>query len=133
MLHMVRTLAQFSIALEEMNENGENTGDERGGGGGEEVVDRDAVDQLKNNNRTGNFSGNLNGNGLCAGSPNGEVDAVFSLICSCVVCICVFPVLHLYFISRTYLSIKNFLHVAGFFFLYCSDSYFLQFFLEFLL
>ncbi|KAJ4935526.1 hypothetical protein JOQ06_017058, partial [Pogonophryne albipinna] len=68
---MVRTLAQFSIALEEMNENGENTGDERGGGG-EEVVDRDAVDQLKNNNRTGNFSGNLNGNGLCAGSPNGE-------------------------------------------------------------
>ncbi|KAI9526312.1 Rho guanine nucleotide exchange factor (GEF) 17 [Dissostichus eleginoides] len=75
MLHMVRTLAQFSIALEEMNENGENTGDERGGGGGggaEEVVDRDAVDQLKNNNRTGNFSGNLNGNGLCAGSSNGE-------------------------------------------------------------
>ncbi|GLD73633.1 rho guanine nucleotide exchange factor 17 isoform X2 [Lates japonicus] len=31
MLQMVRTLAQFSIALEEMNENGENTGDEGGG------------------------------------------------------------------------------------------------------
>lgn len=79
MLQMVRTLAQFSIALEEMNENGENTGDEGGGGerdggGREEVVDRDAVDQFRNNNRNGNSSGNLNGNGLCAGSPNGEVD-----------------------------------------------------------
>lgn len=63
MLQMVRTLAQFSIALEEMNEHGENTGDE-GGGGGE-----DAVDQFRNNNRNGNSSGNLNGNG-----PNGEVD-----------------------------------------------------------
>ncbi|XP_019116530.2 rho guanine nucleotide exchange factor 17 isoform X2 [Larimichthys crocea] len=77
MLQMVRTLAQFSIALEEMNENGENTGDEGGGGerdggGREEVVDRDAVDQFRNNNRNGNSSGNLNGNGLCAGSPNGE-------------------------------------------------------------
>ena len=82
MLQMVRTLAQFSIALEEMNESGENTGDEGGGGGerdgggggGEEVVDRDAVDQFRNNN--GHSGGNLNGNGLCAGSPqsNGEVD-----------------------------------------------------------
>lgn len=75
MLQMVRTLAQFSIALEEMNESGENTGDEGGGGGdgggGEEVVDRDAVDQFRNNNGS---SGNLNGNGLCAGSPNGEVE-----------------------------------------------------------
>ncbi|KAA8594207.1 hypothetical protein FQN60_005041 [Etheostoma spectabile] len=69
MLQMVRTLAQFSIALEEMNENGENTGDE--GGGGEVVVDRDAVDQFRNN-KNGNISRNLNGNGLCAGSPNGE-------------------------------------------------------------
>lgn len=79
MLQMVRTLAQFSIALEEMNENEENTGDEGGGGerdggGGEEVVDRDAVDQFRNNNGNGTSSGNFNGNGLCAGSPNGEVD-----------------------------------------------------------
>ncbi|TNN26923.1 hypothetical protein EYF80_062934 [Liparis tanakae] len=66
MLQMVRTLAQFGIALEEMNENGENTGDEGGGGGGE---DREAVDRLRNNNR----NGNLNGNGLCAGNPNGEL------------------------------------------------------------
>lgn len=85
MLQMVRTLAQFSIALEEMNESGETTGDEGGGGGGErdgggggggeEVVDRDAVDQFRNNGN-GHSSGNLNGNGLCAGSPqsNGEVD-----------------------------------------------------------
>lgn len=81
MLQMVRTLAQFSIALEEMNENGENTGDEGGGGGGErdggggggeEVVD--AVDQFRNNNGNGNSGGNLNGNGLCVGSPHGEVD-----------------------------------------------------------
>ncbi|KAF7662145.1 hypothetical protein LDENG_00243830 [Lucifuga dentata] len=79
MLQMVRTLAQFSIALEEMNENGENTGDEGGGreregGGGEEVMDRDAVDKFRNNNGNGNSSGNLNQNGLCAGSSqsNGE-------------------------------------------------------------
>ena len=84
MLQMVRTLAQFSIALEEMNENGENTGDEGGGGGGErdggggeEVVDRHGVDQFRNNNRNGNSGGNLNGNGHCAGSPNGEVDLFF--------------------------------------------------------
>lgn len=79
MLQMVRTLAQFSIALEEMNEIGENTGDEGGGGGGgggggrdgdgEEAVARDAVDQFRNNNR--NIGGNLNG--LPAGSPIGEV------------------------------------------------------------
>lgn len=74
MLQMVRTLAQFSIALEEMNESGENTGDEGGGGGGgEEVVDRDTVDQFRNNNSNRNSSGNLNGNGL-AGTPNGEVN-----------------------------------------------------------
>lgn len=74
MLQMVRTLAQFSIALEEMNENGENTGDEGGGerDGGEEAGDRDAVDQFRNNSRNSNSSGNLNGNGLSAGSPNGE-------------------------------------------------------------
>uniref|UniRef100_A0A1A8QCD8 Rho guanine nucleotide exchange factor 17 n=1 Tax=Nothobranchius rachovii TaxID=451742 RepID=A0A1A8QCD8_9TELE len=66
---MVRTLAQFSIALEEMNESGENTGDE---GGGEEMVDRDARDQFRNNNSVRNSSGTLNGNGLCTGSPSGE-------------------------------------------------------------
>lgn len=83
MLQMVRTLAQFSIALEEMNEHGENTGDEGGGGtggggggggGGEDAADRDTLDQLRNNNnRKGNLSGNVSRNGLCAGSPNGEV------------------------------------------------------------
>lgn len=95
MLQMVRTLAQFSIALEEMNENGENTGDEGGGGGcgggggggrdrvGEEVLDRDAVAQFRNNNGNGNASKNLNGNGLCAGSPNGEVVFVIWDVCAC--------------------------------------------------
>ncbi|MEQ2294178.1 Rho guanine nucleotide exchange factor (GEF) 17 [Ameca splendens] len=70
MLQMVRTLAQFSIALEEMNESGENTGDEGGGGGGggEEMVDRDAADQFRNNSS----SGSLNGNGLCSWSTGGE-------------------------------------------------------------
>lgn len=99
MLQMVRTLAQFSIALEEMNEHGEKEGDEGGGGGerdggGGDVVDRDAVDQFRSNNRNGNSSGNLNGNGLCAGNPNGEVDLCFLVfgvkICVCVfVCVCV--------------------------------------------
>ncbi|XP_016139889.1 rho guanine nucleotide exchange factor 17 [Sinocyclocheilus grahami] len=38
MLQMVRTLAQFTIALEEMQESGESTSDDGGGGGvGEEV------------------------------------------------------------------------------------------------
>lgn len=84
MLQMVRTLAQFSIALEEMNENGENTGDEGGGerDGGEEAGYRDAVDQFRNNNGNSNSSGNLNGNGLSAGSPNGEVDQWFLFVCS---------------------------------------------------
>jgi len=95
MLQMVRTLAQFSIALEEMNESGENTGDEGGGGGGdcggggEEVVDKDAVDQYRNNNSNGNSGGNLNGNGLCAGSPNGEVDHFLSICCHPLKCVCV--------------------------------------------
>lgn len=74
MLQMVRTLAQFSITLEEMNEHGENTGDEGGGGGGEDAVDRDAVGQFRSSSRNGNSGGNLNGNGLCAGNPNGEVE-----------------------------------------------------------
>lgn len=80
MLQMVRTLAQFSIALEEMNERGENTGDEGGGGGGEggggeEMVDRDAADLFRNgSSSTGSSSGTLNGNGLCSWSPGGEVN-----------------------------------------------------------
>lgn len=87
MLQMVRTLAQFSIALEEMNENGGNTGDEVGGGGEKDgraaqVVGRDAVDQLKTNGN-GNSSQNLNGNGLSAGSPNVEVDSSLVLFCFC--------------------------------------------------
>lgn len=78
MLQMVRTLAQFSIALEEMNEHGGSAGDDGGGGGekdggrAEDVADRCAADQFRNNNRNGNPGGNLNGNS--AGSPNGEVD-----------------------------------------------------------
>lgn len=69
MLQMVRTLAHFSISLEEMNEHGENAGDEAGekDGGGEDPVD------LFRNKRDGNTRVNLDGNGLCAGSPNGEV------------------------------------------------------------
>lgn len=80
MLQMVRTLAQFSIALEEMNENVENTGDEVGGGERdagevEESADRDSNQSRNNSDGNGNCGGNLNGNGVCAGSPlfNGEV------------------------------------------------------------
>ncbi|KTG47827.1 hypothetical protein cypCar_00007908 [Cyprinus carpio] len=43
MLQMVRTLAQFTIALEEMQESGESTGDDGGGGVGEEVDRTGAV------------------------------------------------------------------------------------------
>ncbi|KAJ3590039.1 hypothetical protein NHX12_007996 [Muraenolepis orangiensis] len=94
---MVRTLAHFSIALEEMNENGENTEDDGGGGGGvgdrdgggggggggrrgaggggrtsrEESIDRDAEDRLRNNGN-GNSAGNLNG--PCGGSPQPHVE-----------------------------------------------------------
>lgn len=75
---MVRTLAHFSISLEEMNEQGENAGDEGGekDGGGE-----DPVDPFRNK-RNGNTGGSLDGNGLCAGSPNGEVEPVFSCLCN---------------------------------------------------
>lgn len=102
MLQMVRTLAHFSIALEEMNEHGENTGDEGGGGtggggGGEDAADRDALDQLRNNNnRNGSLSGNVNRNGLCAGSPNGEV-AWCCLVLGVEVCVskpCIAPPPH---------------------------------------
>lgn len=34
MLQMVRTLAQFTIALDEMQENGDSPGDDGGGSGG---------------------------------------------------------------------------------------------------
>lgn len=34
MLQMVRTLAQFTIALDEMQENGDSPGDDGGGNGG---------------------------------------------------------------------------------------------------
>lgn len=84
MLQMVRTLAQFSVTLEEMNEHGENAGDEGGGGDRDGGGGEDVVDQFRNNNRNGNTSGNLNGNGLCAGSPSGEVEPVFSYPCCCV-------------------------------------------------
>ncbi|KAK7883267.1 hypothetical protein WMY93_029441 [Mugilogobius chulae] len=64
---MVRTLAQFSIALEEMNENVENTGDEVGGDASEMEESADnVVEHYPNNNNNG---GNLNGNGVCTGSP----------------------------------------------------------------
>ena len=68
MLQMVRTLAQFSIALEEMQENGESASDEgrQEQEGGEELMDRDEAERV----------GNPNGNGLGAVSPqhHGEVD-----------------------------------------------------------
>lgn len=69
MLQMVRTLAHFSISLEEMNEQGENAGDDGGekdGGGG------DPVDPFRNK-RMRNTRVNLDGSGLGAGSPIGEV------------------------------------------------------------
>lgn len=65
---MVRTLAHFSISLEEMNEHGENAEDE----GGERDVGEDPVDPFRSK-RNGNTGGNLDGSGLCAGSPSGEV------------------------------------------------------------
>lgn len=76
MLQMVRTLAHFSISLEEMNEHGENAGDEgREKDGGEDTVD------LFRNKKNGTTRVNLDGNGLCAGSPNGEVWLVSSCLC----------------------------------------------------
>lgn len=77
LLQMVRTLAHFSISLEDMNEHGENAGHEGGekDGGGE-----DPADPLRNK-KDGNNRVNLDGNGLGAGSPNGEVQLVFSGLC----------------------------------------------------
>ncbi|KAJ8410783.1 hypothetical protein AAFF_G00187400 [Aldrovandia affinis] len=48
MLQMVRTLAQFTIALEEMQENGESASDD--GGAGEEPQDRGAAEANGNGN-----------------------------------------------------------------------------------
>ncbi|XP_023997419.2 rho guanine nucleotide exchange factor 17-like isoform X2 [Salvelinus sp. IW2-2015] len=77
MLQMVRTLAQFSIALDEMQENGENTSEEgrqeREEGGGEELMDRDAADRHGNTN--GNASGSANGNGTGNTNRNGTGSA----------------------------------------------------------
>lgn len=64
MLQMVRTLAQFTIALEEMQENGESVSDDSGGGGGggmgEEVSDRGTE---PGGNGNANPSANTNANG----------------------------------------------------------------------
>lgn len=69
MLQMVRTLAQFTIALEEMQENGESGGDDGGGGGGgaagEEAVDKPASEP--------------NGNGGVNGSPQTSFEVQTSL------------------------------------------------------
>lgn len=72
MLQMVRTLAHFSTSLEEMNEHGENAG-----GGGE----KDGGEDLFRNKKNGTTRVNLDRNGLCVGSPNGEVWLVFSCLC----------------------------------------------------
>lgn len=74
MLQMVRTLADFSISLEEMNEHGENAADEGGEKDGEDAVD------LFRNKKNGTTRVNFDRNGLCAGSPNGEVWLVFSCL-----------------------------------------------------
>lgn len=52
MLQMVRTLAQFSIALDEMQENGESVRDDGGGGGatGEESDSNNRVAVTPQNN-----------------------------------------------------------------------------------
>lgn len=68
MLQMVRTLAHFSISLEEMNEHGENAGDE----GGEKDGGEDLVYPFRDKRKEITHV-NLDGNRLCAGSPNGEV------------------------------------------------------------
>lgn len=56
MLQMVRTLAQFTIALEEMQESGESPSDD-GGGVGEEVDRSVAVEP--NGNRVGGGVGEV--------------------------------------------------------------------------
>lgn len=57
MLQMVRTLAQFTIALEEMQESGEGTSDDGGGGGtGDETMDRSSAEP--NGNGGGGGTGN---------------------------------------------------------------------------
>ena len=96
MLQMVRTLAQFSIAMEEMNENGENTGDDGGGGVGdrdaggggrrgvgrsrrEESIDRDVDVRFKNNGNVmnGNSAGNIHG--LFGGGSRTHAEVEFTL------------------------------------------------------
>ncbi|KAM3875261.1 uncharacterized protein ACN63O_000316 [Diretmus argenteus] len=80
---MVRTLAQFSITLEEMNENGENTGDEGGGErdrGGEELMDRDAVDRSRDNANNGNVNSNGNGNGQQANTEDMRRHVIMTLL-----------------------------------------------------
>ena len=62
MLQMVRTLAQFSIALEEMQENGESVSDDSGGGGGgggtgDEVSDRGTAGEPGGNGNANGGSG----------------------------------------------------------------------------
>jgi hypothetical protein len=100
MLQMVRTLAQFSIALEEMNENGENTGDDGGGGVGdrdggggggaggrrgigrtrrEESIDRDVDVRFRNNGNIGNGNSAGNIHGLFGGSPRTHAEVEFTL------------------------------------------------------
>lgn len=62
MLQMVRTLAQFSIALEEMQESGEGTSDDGGGGGpGDETSHRSTTEP--------------NGNGGGGGTSNPQTGA----------------------------------------------------------
>lgn len=57
MLQMVRTLAQFTIALEEMQESAEGTSDDGGGGGlGDEMMDRSTAEP--NGNGGGGGMGN---------------------------------------------------------------------------
>lgn len=58
MLQMVRTLAQFTIALEEMQEIGESPSDDGGGGGVGEEVDR-SVAVEPNGNRVGGGMGEV--------------------------------------------------------------------------
>lgn len=63
MLQMVRTLAQFTIALEEMQEGRESPSDDGGGGAGEEVDRSVAVEP----------NGNRVGGGVGAPQTNAEV------------------------------------------------------------
>lgn len=79
MLQMVRTLAQFTIALEEMQESAEGTSEDGGGGGpGDEMMDRSTAEP----------NGNGGGGGMGNPQSGAEVRASQKHVFTCCTCLC---------------------------------------------